>query len=68
MNRDIVRGLSIYKGVSWRKDRNRWLVRIMFRGKRIYLGCFKDEIEAARIYDQAAKKYFGEFARCNFNQ
>jgi hypothetical protein len=58
---------SIYKGVYWRKERHKWQVRIKINGKRIRLGHFDDEIKAARIYDEAANKYFGEFARLNFS-
>lgn len=57
---------SKYKGVIWHKNRNKWQVSIRVDGKLIYLGYFTDEIEAAKAYDRAAKKYFGEFARPNF--
>ena len=57
---------SKYKGVYWRKERGKWQARITFQNKRIRLGHFEDESEAARAYDGAAKKYFGEFAKLNF--
>ena len=43
---------SKYKGVSWAKDRQRWYVGITVKGKRIGIGRFTDEIEAAKAYDK----------------
>lgn len=57
---------SGYKGVFWRKDNNKWMAQIGYENKNIYLGMFVDKIEAARAYDAAAKKCFGEFAKLNF--
>ena len=57
---------SQYKGVTFRKDIGLWTARIQKDGKSIWLGAFENEIEAAKAYDAAAKKYFGEFARVNF--
>jgi AP2-like factor (ANT lineage) len=41
-------------------------VRIWVNRKRIYIGSFEDQIEAAKAYDKAAIKYYGEFANLNF--
>lgn len=56
---------SIYKGVIWHKRRNHWLAQITINRKKIYLGSFNNEIDAAKAYNEAAIKYFGEFARLN---
>lgn len=56
---------SQYKGVYWRKDIKKWRAKININKKRIDLGCFEDEIEAALAYNKAAVKYFGSFARLN---
>ncbi|UCD51621.1 MAG: hypothetical protein JSW27_03125 [Phycisphaerales bacterium] len=39
---------SQYKGVDWANDMKRWRARIRVNGRRIYLGSFKDEIDAAK--------------------
>lgn len=57
---------SHYKGVSLHKTTNKWRSRITVEGKLIYFGLFDNEEYAARVYDDAAMKYFGEFARLNF--
>jgi hypothetical protein len=57
---------SRYKGVSKKKDNNRFTVDICYQGKSVRIGTFEDEIEAAKAYDAAAKKYFGDFAYLNF--
>lgn len=55
---------SGYKGVYFNK--RKWTARIVVNNKKIYLGRFTDPTEAARAYDEAAKKLHGEFARTNF--
>ncbi len=57
---------SKYHNVHFDKTENVWDCRITYKGKQVRIGRFKNEIEAARAYDEAAKKYYGEFARLNF--
>jgi hypothetical protein len=56
---------SIYKGVSLRKADLKWCAFIHENRKSIYLGAFSSEQEAAAAYNQAAIRYFGEFAQLN---
>jgi len=65
-NRKPQGGGSRYKGVYWDKSAGKWRAQIWHNGKRIHLGLFIDEIEAAKAYDVAARRLFGEYARCNF--
>ena len=37
-------------------------------GKFTYLGSFDTQIQAAMAYDEAAKKYFGQYAKLNFKE
>lgn len=58
---------SIYKGVWLAKAKtNPWRAHIRVNGKPTYIGSFATEEDAARAYDQAARKHHGEFARLNF--
>lgn len=72
MNRGKQSGVysSKYKGTYKRhgvwKYKKPWISQISFNNKSICLGIFELEIEAAKAYDRAAIKYFGEFARLNF--
>jgi hypothetical protein len=59
---------SMYKGVTWRKDRNKWQASIKYNGKRISLGVHITQEDAAKAYDNMALKLFGEFARPNFKE
>lgn len=57
---------SRFNGVSFHKPTGQWSCAIHHQGKYIWLGRFDSEIEAAKAYDEAARKYHGEFARLNF--
>lgn len=56
---------SRFKGVYWYKLLNKWRARIYMNGKSKDLGHFDNEIEAAKVYNEAAIRYFGEFAKLN---
>jgi hypothetical protein len=57
---------SRFIGVYFRKCRGLWAACIWYRKKRVWLGYFESEIEAAKAYDRSALKYRKEFARLNF--
>jgi len=57
---------SKYIGASFRKSRQTWDANIRVNGKKIFLGSFKNELDAAKAYDAAAKKYLVKNIRLNF--
>lgn len=58
---------SKFKGVTWRKDIEKWQAQIR-NGRYIYLGVFTSDTDAAQAYDNAAIKLFGSFAKLNNGQ
>lgn len=56
---------SGFKGVSWHKYVKKYHAHIGNDGQKIHLGYFDKKEEAARAYNEAAKRLHGEFARLN---
>jgi len=65
-NRRKYRGATPYKGVFYRRDRNKYYARISLGGVKHYLGLYDDPVEAARAYDRKARELHGPYARLNF--
>ena len=57
---------SGFKGVHL--EAGKWRTRIQVNGRLLHLGLFRDAAKAARVYDAAARRYFGEFAKPNFKE
>lgn len=58
-----------YKGVTideHRRQRKIYRARITAEGRQIFLGGHATPEEAARVYDEAARRFHGEFACLNF--
>lgn len=59
------RNTSGFIGVSLFRQTNRYSSSVTVSGRKKHLGYYKTAVEAARIYDKAAKQFYGEFARLN---
>lgn len=60
------RSKSKFLGVDLNRSGKKWTARIGLNNKKIHLGTFSNEFDAARIYDMHAKAAFGRFAHLNF--
>lgn len=56
---------SKYKGVSWYPNRNQWVGNITINYKRIHLGYFDTETDAAKAYNKKALEINPTFSRIN---
>lgn len=52
---------SGYKGVTWDKNRNKWIAQITVNYKNIHLGRYENIEDAIKARKEAEVKYFGEY-------
>jgi hypothetical protein len=57
---------SGYLGVDYHKKLGYWRARLSVKGKLVHCSYHADALTAAQVRDEAAKNYFGEWARLNF--
>lgn len=60
-----INGTSQYKGVWYDNIKGYWKASIRLSEKRLYIGQFDTELEAALAYDRVAKGVQGKFAKLN---
>ena len=53
----------LFKGIKWQKANSNYQASIQINYHRIHLGVFDTAEDAHAAYVEAAKRYFGEFAR-----
>lgn len=51
------------KGVTWRKDTEKWQAQLMVEGNKVSLGSHTTKEKAHEAYKFASSKYFKEFSR-----
>jgi hypothetical protein len=54
--KDLKKGLNNFIGVSFDKRSKKWRAKISINNKRVNLGTFKEEIDAANAYRKALKE------------
>jgi hypothetical protein len=54
---------SGFKGVSWHKQKTKWVAQIKIDKRNKFLGFFSNPLEAYKKYCEVAKLHYGEFAR-----
>jgi len=60
------RGSSEYRGVYWNQRETKFHSQAYLDNKRIHLGYYDNEVEAAFAYDQFVIKHFGKHCYLNF--
>lgn len=54
-----------FKGVHFNKEKKKYEVSITLNGIKNFLGRYNNIIDAAKVYNDAAIKFYGEFAKLN---
>jgi hypothetical protein len=54
---------SGFKGVSWHKQKQKWVAQIKIDGRNKFLGFFTDPVKAYEKYCEVALERYGEYAR-----
>lgn len=57
---------SLFRGVTWDKERQKWQAKVFKYGKTYFVGRFIDEVSAAKARDKKALELFGPIAHLNF--
>lgn len=60
-----VKKTTSYMGVRWDFPSQKWIAEIRAQGRDMCLGRFNDDKDAARAYNEATLKYFGDWAYLN---
>lgn len=53
---------SGYRGVFWERSCGRWRAQISVNDKNVHLGVFMSKENAARAYEEASRRFYGEFS------
>ena len=61
----LLNNTSGHKGAYWHKASNKYSAAIAFNGRLLHLGLFHTVVEAAAVYNFAARRLHGEFAVLN---
>jgi hypothetical protein len=59
-------GTSRFRGVCWSKQAGCWMAQAIGGKRHKFLGHYDSEVDAAKAYDRAALREWGEFASLNF--
>jgi len=57
---------SLYKGVSWMKQKHKWRAQVQLDKNKVHLGYFDNEIDAALAYDHYVKEHCPPCSYLNF--